>query len=134
MQEIPESYRSTEWACLLPKEGGRSFINGWYEISTVNDPAFIILYAEPIYRPIPWFLWWTTVPTLRILRTLAHEVAHHLVATRGYVFEKGEDVADEEALANRFSATVLASTSQKPSYTLGQWCIKDLADWYYTWR
>lgn len=131
MREIPEASRSSECARLLPKERGASFINGWYERSTASDPAFIILYARPIYRPIPSFLWWTPVLTLRILRTLAHEVAHHLVAIRGYVFERGEDVTDEEALANRFAATVIASTTQKPLYRLSQWCIKDLANWHY---
>jgi hypothetical protein len=59
-------------------------------------------------------------------------VAHHLVTTRGYVFEKGEDVADEEALADRFRASVVEATAAKLSYRLGRWCIRDLADWHYT--
>lgn len=132
MPEAPQGPNETVWARHVRTVGHTAYVNGWYELAQQGGPASIMLYAEPIYRPIPSFLWWTTVPTLRILRTLAHEVAHHLVATRGYVFEKGEDVADEEALANRFSATVIASTAQKPSYRLGQWFIKDLANWYYT--
>lgn len=133
--EMPEALQrreEPEWARDVRTTGHTAYVNGWYALAQQGTPASIMLYAEPIYRPIPSFLWWTTVPTLRILRTLAHELAHHLIATRGYVFEKGEDVADEEALANRFSATVLASTARKPSYRLGQWFIKDLADWYYT--
>lgn len=132
MREIPEASRPSDWAHLLQTELGTSVINGWYEAGTKKDPPFIILYAAPIYRPIPSLLWWTTIPTLRIIRTLAHEVAHHLIATRGYVFESGENVADEEALANRFSVKVLETTAAKWSYRLGQWCIRDLAGWYYT--
>ena len=132
MPEAAEGLDQTEWARPVRSVGHTAYVNGWYALAQQDGPASIILYARPIYRPIPSFLWWTTVPTLRILRTLAHEVAHHLVATRGYVFEKGEDIADEEALANRFSAKVVASTAEKQSYRVGQWCIKDLANWYYT--
>lgn len=133
MPEAPQGRDETKWARHVRSVDQTVFVNGWYALAQQGDPASIMLYGGPIYRPIPSLLWWTTVPTLRILRTLAHEVAHHLVATRGYVFDKGEDVADEEALANRFSATVVASTATKRSYRLGQWCIKDLAEWYYTY-
>jgi hypothetical protein len=132
MPEAPQGPNETEWARQVRTLGHTAYVNGWYAVAQHGSPASIMLYAKPIYRPIPSFLWCTPVLTLRILRTLAHEVAHHLVATRGYVFEKGEDVVDEEALANRFSAAVVASTAQKRSYRLGQWAIKELANSYYT--
>ena len=132
MPEAPQGRNETEWARHVRARGHTGYVNGWYAPAQEGAPASIMLYARPIYRSIPSFLWWTTIPTLRINRTLAHEVAHHLIATRGYVFESGEDVADEEALANRFSVKVLETTAAKWSYTLGRWCIRDLAEWYYT--
>jgi hypothetical protein len=131
MPESPQGGDETEWVRHVRTAGHTAYVNGWYSPGHEGSPASIMLYARPIYRPIPSFLWWTTVPTLRILSTLAHEVAHHLVATRGYVFEKGEDYTDEETLANRFSAGVVEATAEKWSYRLGRWCIKDLAEWYY---
>jgi hypothetical protein len=133
-EEMPESakgHAEVEWAREVRVRGHHEFVNGWYASAQKGTPAFITLYARAIYRPIPAFLWWTTVPTLRIIGTLAHEVAHHLVATRGYVFENVEKIADEEGLANRFSAKVIETTLRRPSYRLGQWCIRDLAGWYY---
>ena len=131
MPELPQGPNEAEWARGVRALGHSSYVNGWYAPAQEGAPASIMLYARPIYRSIPWCLWWTTVPTLRILSTLAHEVAHHLVATRGYVFEKGEDVADEEALATRFSKKMVEATTVRWSYRLGRWCIKDLSNWYY---
>jgi hypothetical protein len=131
MPEAPQGGNETEWARDVRALGHSSYVNGWYAPAGEGAQASIMLYGHPIYRSIPRMLWWTTVPTLRILSTLAHEVAHHLVATRGYVFEKGEDVADEEALATRFSKKMVEATAMRWSYRLGRWCIKDLSNWYY---
>lgn len=132
MPEKPRRLNETDWARDVRALGYTSHVNGWYALAREGTPAAIMLYARPIYRAVPWMLWWTTVPALRILSTLAHEVAHHLVATRGYVFKQGEDVADEEALATRFSKKMVEATAVRWSYRLGLWCIKDLSNWYYT--
>lgn len=127
----PVTGEEVEWVQRIRVEGHTAYVNGWYAMPTASEPPFIILYAQPVYRPIPSFLWWSTVPTIRILRTLAHEVAHHLIATRGYVFKKEEDLSDEEMLANRYAESVLRKAAAQWSYKLGQWCLKDIAGWHY---
>lgn len=131
LPDAPHGDYEPEFAEHVRALGQAGIVMGWYAPVSKRTPAFITLYASPIYRPIPSYLWWTPVVTLRILRTLAHEVAHHLVATRGYIFEQGEDLADEEALANRFSATVLKAAAGKWSYRLGQKGMKLLASRYH---
>lgn len=120
-----------EWAKQVRAISQTACVNGWYAEGSGSTPPYIMLYARPIYRPIPMFFWWSAVPTLRIVSTLAHEVAHHLVAKRGYVFDQGEDLTDEESLANRYSASVLQKTTARFSYRLGQSCLKEIAAWYY---
>ncbi len=90
-----------------------------------------MLYARQIYRGIPRFLWWSSLPTLRIARALAHEVGHHMAATRGYVIRPGEDRNQEESLADRYAANVLERMTTHWSYKLGRWGLKDLAGWHY---
>lgn len=134
-REMPErphrAVQEIEWAKQVRADGHVACVNGWYAEPTATELPYIMLYAQPIYRPIPMLFWWSTVPTLRILSTLAHEVAHHLVAKRGYVFDQGEDVTDEESLANQYSASVLQKTAAKLSYRLGQSCLKEIAAWRY---
>ena len=131
MPELAQDSDETEWAKRVRATGHIAHVNGWYAEGSGITPAYVMLYARPIYRPIPMFLWWSTVPTLRILSTLAHEVAHHLIAKRGYVFDQAEPVTDEETLANQYSASVLQKTRARLSYRLGQSCLKELAAWRY---
>src|SRR5262244_3452618 len=87
-----------------------------------------------LYRGIPRLYRWTTVPTLSISYTLAHEVGHHLIATRGYVFqphEKFKDDANREDFCNRYAFHVTQKMMAHWYYRLGQWALKDLASWYY---
>lgn len=132
--ELPEEEETgdaSEWAIQARAEGTHIYFYGWYSPSLVDEPAYIMLYARQIYRGIPRFLWWSTLPTLRIVRALAHEVGHHLAATRGYVIQPGEDRNQEESLADRYAANVLERMTKHWSYKLGQWGIKDLAGWHY---
>jgi hypothetical protein len=106
-------------------------VRGWYVPPNEQRQPYIMLYTRSIYRGVPALLWWSTVPVLRITHTLAHEVAHHLVATRGYVFTPAEKHDDEEQLAERYALNVLDRMTRNWSYRLGQKCLKELAFWHY---
>src|SRR6266540_2197043 len=58
--------------------------NGRYLKKDLAEPPRILLYTQDLYLGIPSILKWTQVATLRIAFTLAHEVGHHVIATRGY--------------------------------------------------
>lgn len=132
MPKSGDAESEEEWVKRVRGEGLTDHVGGWYVSSAEGNPAFIMLYVRPIYRSIPRPLRWSTAPTLRIVRTLAHEVAHHLIATRGYVFDEGEDVADEELLAERYAEQVLLRATKRWLYKLGELSLNEIASWQYT--
>lgn len=120
-----------KWAQEAEANGVSDHIGGWYSPAKAEVPAYVMLYVQNIYRTIPSWLWWSTVPTLRIVRTLAHEVAHHLKATRGYVNQPGEETEDEESLADSYAEKVLQKMVERWPYRLGQRYLKERASWHY---
>jgi len=78
MDEIEEPHAEAPgWHKQAKAEG--TCINGMYLPSEGKSPAHITLYGRDLYRGIPRIYSWTTVPTLSICYTLAHEVGHHLM-------------------------------------------------------
>jgi len=122
MNEVPVS---------VGDSSGSGHVQGFYHFQTSESPPRISLAVKQIYSAIPSFLWWSTVPTLRISRTLAHEIAHHLIATRGYVIRAGESLENEELLADEYANAVLQSMKIQWTYKAGHWCIKELASWHF---
>jgi len=55
-------------------------ITGMYYRERGEFPATIELYVGAIYRDIPGFLMYSSIPVLRLTETLAHEVGHHIAA------------------------------------------------------
>jgi hypothetical protein len=53
--------------------------NGSYEFKMKDRDARVVLYANDIYFGIPYPMMCTPAATLRLVRTLAHEVGHHIV-------------------------------------------------------
>ena len=97
-------------------------------------PATIVLYVPSLYRGIPKVYWLSPVITLQLARILAHEVGHHLIKQRGYVFERGERVEPreyEEELANRYSFSVRKRMLRRWYYRVADWLTPDLAGWHY---
>jgi len=133
MDKMPEpSNDSPEWHQRATAE--EFSVNGLYLAQQGDTPAHILLFIRDMYRGIPRLYWWTPVPTLRVGRTLAHEVGHHLIAQRGYIFQPGEKVDQdeyEEEMANRYAFSVIKKMSQRWYYRLGQRLAKDLASTYY---
>jgi len=107
---------------------------GWYNEQTETDCAGIVLHMPDLCYGIPRFLWWTTVPTLLIAKVLAHEVAHHLQVTRGYISSLNENFKrdwQEEAAADRYAFDLIRRMRQKWSCWLGHEVIDITAQAYY---
>jgi len=116
---------------LMSSDSPHDNTYGWYHLQMENIPPYIVLYIPNIYSGIPSFLWRTTVPTLRISRSLAHEVAHHVRARRGSLLCQPAESPNEESFANEYAAQVLQRMTKAWSYRLGHWCIREIAGWYY---
>lgn len=126
------SERSDEWYVRARKDNHD--VCGWYAPRGRDRLPSIVLNFGDIYRAIPRLWWWTTVPTLLMTCTLAHEIAHHLVANRGYIFKSGERFKykeHEEAAANRYAFEVINRMQRQPGYKFGRWLMNNLADHYY---
>jgi hypothetical protein len=109
-------------------------INGWYRPAVQGESATITLFLDDLYRGIPGFYRLTPVIRLSVAATLAHEVGHHLIATRGYVFAPGEKVVPieyEEEMAHRYSFSVLKRMKRRWYFKLASFGMKDLAGWHY---
>jgi hypothetical protein len=109
-------------------------INAWYLHETETYCASIVLHMSELCNGIPGFFWWTTVPTLLITKVLAHEVAHHLKFTRGYIFSRNENLKrewQEEAAADRYAFDLIREMRRKWLYWLGHEAIAVIADTYY---
>jgi hypothetical protein len=74
--------------------------------------------------------------TLRIAFTFAHEIAHHVIATRGFVYDRtekyrpwqaGEFDPKKEETADRYADEVVSRMCQNWQYKLGRWLNKVLS-------
>ena len=111
--------------------------NGQYLKRSAQYPTHIDLYSSDICMGIPWPLRLTTVMTLRIANTLAHEVGHHLVATRGYIFSPHERYRGmlydpiEERLAEKYAENVLGRMKRSFKYRAAARVMRFVADRYH---
>ena len=131
LDELPE--HASEEARERAAEGGRTY--GAYHAKKKEVSSYIALSIGDIYRGVrghlPFYAL-TPLPVLCISRTLSHEVAHHLIATHGYVFEPGEDLSDEESLANRYAQKHVEKMRACWRYRFGLWLMKQLAELHYS--
>lgn len=131
--KIPDpSKNSPEWHQWVKAEGYSVF--GLYVRKQAENPPHIILYIQDIYRCIHPLYGRTPLATLLIGQTLAHEVGHHLQAERGYIFQPGERLDQEEyqeEMADRYAFDVVKRMKERWYYRLGQWIMKDSARMYY---
>ena len=131
VDSVPASlYESCELGRYALKMGLEA--HSWYIRRHQSRPAYIEIDIGAIGRDFPKPYWLTPVPTLIITSALAHEVAHHLAATRGYIFRRGDNLTHseyEEAAANRYSFSVIERMEKQRRYKIGRWLMNDLADW-----
>jgi hypothetical protein len=62
------------------------------------------------------------------VRTIAHEVGHHLHLGIGNL---GSPRDDPEVIAKKYSTEILESLKRNWKYRLGFWWIKEIAFWHY---
>lgn len=128
----PATPDSPDWHHEI--EGRNLAVGGLYVRRQGKLPPAIVVYVASLYRGIPKILWLSPVITLQLARTLAHEVGHHLIDQRGYIFERGERIEPreyEEELAYRYAFSVRKRMLRRWYYRLAAWLTRDLADWHY---
>jgi hypothetical protein len=113
--------------------------NGHYEFKTKDRDARVVMYANDIYFGIPYTMMYTPAATLRLARTLAHEVGHHVVATKGYIYKPWEKyrrwngVADpyEEKMVEDYASDVLERMLGHWPYKFGKFFTRKFANLLY---
>lgn len=128
----PATTTSPDWHHKI--EGRNLVVGGRYFGRQGDVPPTIVLYVGSLYRGIPKVYWFSPVITLLLARTLAHEVGHHLIDQRGYIFERGERIEPreyEEELAYRYSFSVRKRMLRRWYYRIADWLTRDLAGWHY---
>jgi hypothetical protein len=118
----------------------RGFLyNGHYSRKLKHQPAEVVLYARDVYFGIPRLLMATSVARLRMTSKLAHEVGHHVIATRGYVYKPGEKYEpwdgtrnpDEEKMADSYASDVIELMLRRGRYKLGKLIARMLSTFFY---
>ena len=111
--------------------------NGRYTRKHGREGAHIKLYARDLYLCIPLLFKLTPVATLRVAFTLAHEVGHHLVNERGYIFSNREKYKPygvyneyEENICERFAFIVRRRMLGSRRYKFGAWLSRQLSYLY----
>jgi len=133
LDEIPEDLNTATDRRRHAKNEGFS-LNGLYFEKQEDAPAHIVIFVREIYRAIPAIFKWTTVPTIIIGRTLAHELAHHVIAKGEFVFQHNEHARQfeyEEEIANRYAFEVLKQMKARWHYKLAFWLLKRIAAFHY---
>jgi hypothetical protein len=108
----------------------RGFLyNGRYLRKGKDHPAHIALYTSDLYLGMPRFLKLTPTQTLRFAFTLAHELGHHLIATRGYIYKPNEKYKPwrsgtfdphEEKMADTYAEDVVKKMCKSWYYKSGK--------------
>ncbi len=128
--EIPND--AHEEGSDIPRAGVQT--RGSYYLKTKEYDSYILLFINAIYYSLDEFPFceFTSVPALCISKTLAHEVAHHLIATRGYAIKSGEDITDQESLADLYAQRHLDELCKQGRFRFAFWLMKQIADLHYS--
>ncbi|HEV7473478.1 MAG TPA: hypothetical protein VGN90_05480 [Pyrinomonadaceae bacterium] len=135
IDECPDDPESVKVSAYL-----RGFLyNGHYSMMMKNQPAEIVLYARDVYFGIPRLFMASSVARLRLAAKLAHEVGHHVIATRGYIYDRSEKykpwkgVRDpyEEKMADAYAADVTQRMLRHRHYRLGRSLARMLSSFFY---
>ncbi len=118
----------------------RGFLyNGHYERKERDRPARVVLYANDLYFGIPKIVNCESNGNTEISSTLAHEVGHHVIATRGYIYKRWEKYRPwngvrnpyEEKMAEAYASDVMARVLSHWSYRLGKFMAGKLSNFLY---
>jgi hypothetical protein len=115
------------WWAKRCKEKEEIWVNGVYCRKHEGKPAFICFFLKALYSPLWEVIRFRPMTTLYFSRFVGHEVGHHLIATRGFVFapdEKYESDVYEEEMANRYAFQVVQRMKSKWYYRLADRVLK----------
>jgi hypothetical protein len=121
--------------CKLPDRDYKSCL-GIYMPKYRNRPAHIVPVVGNILSHTPKWWLWTAAPTFAFAHVLAHEVGHHLIATRGYTLHSAEKPLKghgqyEEEIVNRYAYEVTRKLKAGWYYKLGALLPICVAEVYY---
>jgi RHS repeat-associated protein len=113
--------------------------SGRYLRHTATRPAQVVLYANYVYLGVPKLLRRSPMVTWNLARILAHEVGHHVISTRGYVYQPSEKykpwdgVRDpfEETMADAYAADVMNRMIRRWRYKRGRFLARMLSTLLY---
>src|SRR3989475_8776151 len=120
----------------------RGFLhNGHYSRKMKNRPAEVVLYANDVYFGIPKLLMASPMATLKVARTLTHEVGHHVIASRGYIYKPWEKYKPwdgvrnpyEEKMAEAYASDVIERMLRHWPYKLGRLMAQRTSNFLYKW-
>lgn len=110
--------------------------NGSYGRRRDGTECHIKLFFDDLYLGLPLPFRFTPLATLKIAFTLAHEIAHHVLAQRGFVFSVFERHTParqreeyDEAIADRYAFDVVQRMGSHPAYKIGN-ALKRALTWY----
>jgi len=105
-------------------------ITGMYYRERGEFPATIELHVGTIYRDIPRFLMYSSIPVLRLTETLAHEVGHH-IAARGvassFLNFRFSHKTDEEEFAEEYARRLQGRMLNKLRFRVARFCLRRIA-------
>jgi hypothetical protein len=110
--------------------------SSWYRPPQEGSGPSITVNVGELYRHIPFILRWTPAVTLAVTGTLAHEVAHHLVRHRGFVFSRDEahrklTREQEEEIAERYAFATNKKMLRVWYYRLARRLMSEAAEHHY---
>lgn len=112
--------------------------NGRYVCGTKGEATYINLYTRDLYMCIPLPMKFLPVATLRFAFTLAHEVGHHVIARRGYIYTPAETykpygIYDEkkERICDRYAHDVIRKMYKNWYYKLGPFFARRLSNFFF---
>jgi hypothetical protein len=103
------------------------WVKAMYFPKNNTDPAFITFFTEAMYFPLDVILRFPPITTIYFAQIVAHEVAHHLIATRGYIFAPGEKYGSdpyEEEMANRYAFEIVTRMKKRRHYRFADRVLK----------
>lgn len=80
-----------------------------YSRRSNQGPAYITVFTDALSLPIERIIRFRPVTTLYFARIVAHEVGHHLIATRGFACDPTEssEAIDEEEHCDRYAFEIV---------------------------
>jgi hypothetical protein len=119
----------------------RGFLHvGHYFIKKGKRPATIALYTRDLYYGIPALLAASPMVTVELVSTLAHEVGHHVIASRSHIEEKikkqrrpraGLANSEAERVAEEYASSVIRTMLKHPYYRIGKLLSRILSRFYF---